>query len=168
MYALFGLPSHPLLVHIPVVLVPLGALGAIAIVARPGWRVRYGALVAIVILIGAAGAVLAAHTGEELQRQVPRSATLHDHVQAGDLARLAAVLFAGAAVAHVGFDWWLRTKAARDGGAAVAPHPLVAHRRIISAVLGTALLLTAVAAAGAMVWAGHLGAKATWGTLPRR
>src|SRR4051794_9915389 len=27
--SLFGLPAHPLLVHIPVVLIPLGALGAV-------------------------------------------------------------------------------------------------------------------------------------------
>jgi len=39
-----ALPTHPLLVHIPVVLVPLAAFGAIAIAARPKWMTHYGLL----------------------------------------------------------------------------------------------------------------------------
>ena len=33
-----GLPVHPLVVHAVVVLVPLAALGTIAIALRPAWR----------------------------------------------------------------------------------------------------------------------------------
>lgn len=32
---LFGLPAHPLLVHLPVVMVPLAAIGALVLAIRP-------------------------------------------------------------------------------------------------------------------------------------
>ena len=39
---LFGLPAHPLLVHIPVALIPLCAAGAIVMVVSASWRQRIG------------------------------------------------------------------------------------------------------------------------------
>ena len=42
---IFGLPAHPLLVHIPVVLIPLCAAGAVWIVVWPSWRPRIGWIV---------------------------------------------------------------------------------------------------------------------------
>jgi hypothetical protein len=50
-----GLPFHVLINHAAVVLVPLAALGVIAIAAVPSWRERYGVLVA-------GGAVIASIT----------------------------------------------------------------------------------------------------------
>ena len=35
---LFGIPAHPLIVHIPVVLVPLAAVGAVLALVVPRWR----------------------------------------------------------------------------------------------------------------------------------
>ena len=40
-----GMPLHPLVVHGVVVLLPLAALGTIAIAVRPVWRRTYGHLV---------------------------------------------------------------------------------------------------------------------------
>ena len=37
-----GLPVHPLVVHAVVVLLPLAALGTIALAVRPAWRRPYG------------------------------------------------------------------------------------------------------------------------------
>ena len=36
-----GLPAHPLLVHIPVVLLPLAAIGVVFLIVRRTWYVRY-------------------------------------------------------------------------------------------------------------------------------
>ena len=38
----FGLPAHPLLLHIPVVFVPIATLGGLALAARPDWLLRFG------------------------------------------------------------------------------------------------------------------------------
>jgi uncharacterized membrane protein len=37
-----GIPSHPLFVHLPVVLIPLVGLAAIVLAFRPSWRARLG------------------------------------------------------------------------------------------------------------------------------
>ncbi len=67
MNLLAAIPSHPLFVHVPVVLVPLAAIGAIAIAVRPRWMAAYGYPVAGLAGVGFVGALIAAHTGEELE-----------------------------------------------------------------------------------------------------
>ena len=67
---LFGLPAHPLLVHVPVVMVPLAALGAIAIVVRPRWRRSAGPIVLALAFVGGLGTQLAMMSGEDLQGAV--------------------------------------------------------------------------------------------------
>jgi hypothetical protein len=44
---IFGLPAHPLLVHIPVALIPLCAIGAVVIAISPRWRQRIGWVVVV-------------------------------------------------------------------------------------------------------------------------
>lgn len=39
---LFGLPAHPLLVHLPVVMVPIAATMALLMTIRPAWLDRFG------------------------------------------------------------------------------------------------------------------------------
>ena len=65
-----GLPIHPLVVHAVVVLLPLAALGTIALALRPRWRRPYGWLV-----VGAAAAAtillpVATSSGEALEERV--------------------------------------------------------------------------------------------------
>lgn len=63
----FGLPLHPLVVHAVVVLVPLAALGAIALALLPRSRRTYGWLVLAVATVGAAAVPVATRTGEALK-----------------------------------------------------------------------------------------------------
>ncbi|MGL5857945.1 MAG: DUF2231 domain-containing protein [Angustibacter sp.] len=65
-----GLPVHALVVHAVVVLLPLAALGTLALAVRPVWRERYGLLL---LGITAAATVLvpvASSSGEELAKRV--------------------------------------------------------------------------------------------------
>jgi hypothetical protein len=41
MDTLFGLPAHPLLVHMPIVLIPLAAIGVVVMLIKPAWHQRY-------------------------------------------------------------------------------------------------------------------------------
>ena len=59
-----GLPAHPLLVHIPVAMLPLAALGVVVLLARKAWYERYRWAVLVVAGIGTLGAILAASSGE--------------------------------------------------------------------------------------------------------
>jgi uncharacterized membrane protein len=67
---LFGLPAHPLIVHIPVVLLPIAAIGAILMVLSLSWRARIGWLVVIAAGISLLFVQLAIGSGERLQDSV--------------------------------------------------------------------------------------------------
>jgi hypothetical protein len=61
-----GLPVHALVVHAVVVLVPLAAVGTIAIAFRPVWRRIYGPLVVAVATIGLVCVPVATRSGSKL------------------------------------------------------------------------------------------------------
>jgi uncharacterized membrane protein len=53
---LFDLPAHPLLIHAPIVLLPIAAIATVVLAAKPAWRARaswwmVGALFVIVVLL---------------------------------------------------------------------------------------------------------------------
>jgi len=153
---LFGLPAHPLLVHIPVVLVPLAALGAIVLVAVPRWRAQLRWLVLGVGVAGMLGTFLAAGSGEALQASVAKSQILEHHAELGDNAQVVVFLFVLALAAFVGWDWWRR----RGGAGTDKVKPAVA--KWVTVVLGVLTVVGAVAAGWMIVATGHNGAKATW------
>jgi hypothetical protein len=101
---IFGLPLHILMVHAVVVLVPLAAVGGLAISTLPWARIRYGSLV----LVGAFGAAvstfIAEQAGEAFQKTFPRpTATMEKHFAiGGDLFVFVLLLFLGVATVQVG------------------------------------------------------------------
>jgi len=158
MNTVFGLPAHPLLVHIPVVLLPLAALGAVAIAVRPAWRRRYGWLVLAVTVVGSVGAVLAANAGDSLEEQVGRSPSVHDHAVAGEIARNVSLVFVVLVAAFVIAAWFLERRRTSTVGA-------LGQRNAPRWLVPTLAVLMVFGAAGSLytiLSAGHSGAKATW------
>lgn len=154
----FGLPAHPLIVHLPVVLIPVTALLALAAVVWRRHRRLLSLLVAGLASIGALSAILAAGSGEALQERVSQdNALISQHAELGESLRLFAVLFAGAAIlfAIQNRPEWLRIGAdsalgrlARSRGAGIAVTALV--------------LVTAALSITWTVRTGHSGAEAVW------
>lgn len=143
---LFGVPAHPLLVHIPIVLLPLLAVLAIVMAAKPTWRSRLLWPLVVVALVAAVFTFLATQAGEELDEALqPALGTKGErHAELGDqTALLATIFFVGAAAMIVVERWYKKlTRSA------------------------TALAWT-VAAVGVVttVWVirtGHEGARITW------
>jgi hypothetical protein len=66
-----GLPAHPLLLHVPVILIPVATVWSLVLVFRPNWITRQGVLVASVAVVALAGTILAMGSGSALR------ATLH-------------------------------------------------------------------------------------------
>ena len=158
---LFGLPAHPLLVHVPVVLVPLAAIGVIAMAIRPVWLRVFGPIVAALAGIGFFGAVLAAGSGEELEEK--RSAagetiskTLEEHGELGETAQWISGLFFLAVLLWVLFAWW-RRRAGEEKAVAKVRKP-----KLVAVVLMVASVLAGAGAAVSIAAAGHNGAKAVW------
>ncbi len=146
--AAFGLPLHPLAVHVPVVLLPLGALSLLLLLLVPRWRAVLAWPTVAVLGIAAVGSLVAKLSGEALAERVGEPGR---HEELGNwLVALAWVLFAGATA------WWLwqrkRQKQRRPTG-------------VVGLLVGVVLSTVAATALIVAVLTGHTGATAVWGGL---
>jgi uncharacterized membrane protein len=166
-----GVPTHPLIVHIPVVMVPLAALAVIAYFCIPAWRRPLAWVATALAGGGALGAVLAAATGESLQERVRNTPAIEDHAEMGETARLLAFLFFLVVLGLLLFQE-LRARRTRSrpadeslGGGALGK--VVSHRMALP-VIAVLLAVTGGAAVWSLVAAGHAGAKITWDKVDQR
>ncbi len=154
-----GLPTHPLVVHLPVVLIPLTLLLAILAVSWP----RARRVLSLIVLIGAAasmlGAQIAVMSGGWLEENVRETAVVEQHAELGDQTRALAILMFLAAVGFVAREWSDRL----PGGERL--RRLTAHRGVAVA-MSVVLLATAVLTTVWVVRTGHMGAKAAWSEVP--
>ena len=143
----FGLPVHALVMHVVVVVVPLAAVGVVAIAAVPRWRARFGFVVLSLATAGLAAVPVATRSGGELEDRLGASGVvarqINDHQEMGEL-----VIWPTLAM------WVL----------AVALVVMHRQRRRGRAVKIVAVLaaLAALAAATQVTVAGHLGSTAVW------
>lgn len=148
MFTVGGLPAHPLIVHAVVVLIPLSALGAIAVAVRPAWNRPYAPLVAFGALSAAITATVAKLAGDALLASIKVSpayvALLDEHGRFGLYTVFAAWIFGVLALATA-------LLGRRTGG----PGRLVGA---LSALVGLVALVL-------VVITGDLGATSVWGTV---
>ena len=160
---LFGLPAHPLIVHIPVVLLPIAVLGAILIVVSPAWRARVGWLVVIAAGVSLLFVQLAIGSGEVLQESVDETDLIREHAHLGEGLRPYAAVFFVAVLALMLYDRW-RARRAEAGDA-----PAVANGTWRDPVMATLAVVVLASAVLSMVWvyrAGHSGAESVWSKVP--
>lgn len=147
-----GIPLHPLVVHVAVVLVPLSALGVFVLAVMPRWRRDYAGLVLAVTVAAVAVVPVATRTGSELESALGAADLVGRHSQLGErMIWFALPLLAGAVAL-----WWLGGR--RRAGRVVGTAP-----DIVLSVLAAA---AAVAATAQMVLVGHSGASAVWAGTP--
>ena len=91
---IMGLPLHPLVVHAVVVLLPLAALGTLAIVVSGKLRERYGWLVAACGVAAAGAAIVAKLSGEALASSLGAGQLVATHESYGTLVPYPAVALA--------------------------------------------------------------------------
>ncbi|WP_330473156.1 DUF2231 domain-containing protein [Terrabacter sp. C0L_2] len=155
---IFGLPMHALVIHAVVVLVPLSALSAIAYVVRPGWRRVLRWPTAAGAVVSGVSAFVAAESGEALQRRVTRVRAgsfdvemLNNHVEWGDRAKLLCLLFMALTLVAL---WFARP-----------PDEESPRGHAFDVLVGTLVVLSAVAAVVTVVLAGHAGSAVVWNDL---
>ena len=136
---IFGVPAHPLFVHVPVVLVPLAAILAVAAIYK---RFRQPLLIAAAVMaaVGGVGVLLAASSGEGLQDSVKRTAEVHDHSEKGDAAQAPAVIFGGIAVVAAAEEVLRRSKYAGK----IAKLPTWAPAILLAATVASGAVATAL------------------------
>ena len=149
---LFGLPAHPLLVHVPIVLIPLAAITAIISIHKK-YRREMLLVTAVMAVIGAAFLFLAAGAGESLQHDLPRSRAIHEHAESGEKSQGPTAVFAFVAVGAV-----LSLEASR--------RKFVYRGKSLPKWAATAFLaltgVGGVASTVAVSQAGHSGSKSVW------
>jgi uncharacterized membrane protein len=154
---IFGLPAHPLFVHIPVVLIPLTALGAIAMVCSARARDQFGWLVLAIGVVAGLSTQLAIESGKALRHSVPQSAVLRQHTHTAESIRPLILLLFVVALTVMLLD--RRSRAAWPfAGRNPSREPRPATRVAL-------IVLTVVVAVGTSVrlfQIGDSGAKATW------
>jgi hypothetical protein len=153
-----GLPVHALVVHAVVVLLPLGALGTIAIAVRPAWRHTYGPLVVVVTAAATVLLPVATSSGEALEERVGNPG---EHAELGDQLIWFALPMLVLALVLVVLDRRGSRPASADGDG---------RRTRGSAPRGTALtvvaglaLVAALATSVQVYRVGDSGARAAWG-----
>lgn len=154
-----GLPVHPLVVHAVVVLLPLAALGVVALAVRPSWRGRFGVLVVLIAALATAAIPLATDSGESLERRVGDPG---QHAELGDQLIWFAVPLLVAAVA---LYWLHRRSAARTTeGTTEAARP--ARQGALGVVVAVLAVVIAAANVVQIYRIGDSGAKAVWKDTP--
>ena len=150
-----GLPIHPLIVHIPVVMVPLSLVGIVAVLIRPAWRHWMIPLVTIVLGASVVAIQLAVGSGRELQSTLGTSRFIKRHEHLALQARPMVFVF----FLLVAAAWYLDRHGAQDGQADGGGASTQAR------LAKVALPLALVAGIFATTWVartGEAGAKATW------
>jgi hypothetical protein len=162
----FGLPVHALVIHLVVVLGPLGALSAIAYAARPAWRLALKWPTLVLAVVTGVMSFVAAQSGEVLERRLLTTKASFDspvgrlilaHASAGARMRLVGLVFT--VVTLVVVLWALpATPAQRNVTDPMSP----ARSRPMALVAAAVLVLAGVGVLVQVTVTGHTGAKAVW------
>jgi uncharacterized membrane protein len=148
-----GLPVHPLVVHAVVVLLPLAALGVIAIAVRPSWRARFGGLVAATAGLAVITIPLATASGDQLEARVGNPGR---HAGLGDTLIWFALPLLAVAVALI---WRNRRSAGNNPASPRGGRPAV--RMAVSALA----IVIAAANLVQVYRVGDSGARAAWSNV---
>jgi hypothetical protein len=142
-----GLPIHALVVHGVVILVPLAAVGLIAVAVRPSWRRPYAPLVAALATIGLAMVPVATRSGQKLEERINAGGVVADQIQKHeDMANR--VLWPTLAMWLLAVLLLVMDRRGRTG-----------TQMTVVAVLS---VVAAIGAATLVALAGHLGSTAVW------
>ena len=164
MTELFGLPAHPLLVHMPVVFAPLVMLLALATVLYPPWRRSFGWLLLCASVVMFGGMVGAANSGQRLEKILDGLVKVDKHAALGERTRLLSFILVLAVLAFVFVGRWADGKAANSVGSAAASAP-----RWLVPVVGAVMSVLSVLVVVWSIRTGHEGAKAVWdGVIPKK
>ena len=158
-YLVFGLPAHVLLLHVPVILVPLVAVASVVAVWKTSWRRRYGLALAISGVVTSVATIVTVSVGQTFRDRLfggdsgDPSSFLSRHAEAAEKLRISVWLFAAVLIASLVLD---RVRAERAGTVDAPGNVLT--RFIVPGIVS----VLAVVSLGLTMYTGHLGAEAAW------
>ena len=173
---LFGLPTHVLLQHVVVVLLPIAAVGALLVAMWAWYRHHLGVVTLVATFLVTLAVPLTTQSGESLEGRLPDSPSIAAHAAAGDRVLWVAAFFGLCLVAVVALDLRCRVSMRAD----LAPAEVRVGRHAPSSwhegapgwapgaltIARVLLVLAAIATVVAVIQAGHTGAGAVWSDYP--
>jgi uncharacterized membrane protein len=156
-----GLPAHPLFVHVPVVLIPVTLVAAIALVVRPDWMRRYGIALSIASIVAMSSVFLTMQAGSALEGVLnlhgEAARLISEHSQAAHILAIAYTAFTALVILAFAAN---RISGGRPTGLAIADR-LLSPPAMLTALRVLVVVLALVA--GFFTFrTGDLGAKAVW------
>ena len=171
----FGLPTHIVLLHVVVVLLPIAAVATIVVVASSWFRHRYGLVVVATTFVITLFVPLTSQAGEALAERLPDAPEIQTHADVGKQLVIWAAVFGACLAAVVLLDLIRRAPAPDLSSAeswAVARLPSAWRSSTpgwADAAFRTVQVLAVLASIGVLVMvirAGHTGAQAVWVQYP--
>ncbi|HEX3298788.1 MAG TPA: hypothetical protein VHW68_01610 [Actinomycetota bacterium] len=173
---LFGLPTHVLLQHVVVVMLPIAAVAALLVAVWAWYRHHFGVATLVATFFATLFVPLTTQSGESLVGRLPESPAIAAHVAAGGRVQWVAAIFGLCLFAVVALD--IRRRASVT--AELAPAEAWVNRRTPDrwreaapgwtapalTVARALLVVAAVAVVVVVVQAGHSGAQAVWTDFP--
>ena len=166
-----GLPAHPLFLHVPVVLIPLVTIAAVAVAVRERWLAQIGLLVAAVAVVALIGTILTMGAGTALADKLtqgrgtpfagdPGAGSRPDYIsQHADAARQLRILMF---LFVIGLVVLVLSDRAGRGLARLGGIGELLARRPSGIVLRVAVVVLAIGCFVMVIRVGDLGAKAVW------
>jgi uncharacterized membrane protein len=148
MEKIFGLPAHPLMVHLPVVLIPLVAIAAVLLAVRRDWRARFGTALAVTSALSCVSVFVAKESGEAMFEYMNQAPAIDRHQSLADTTVILTFLLFIAIAAMV----FLQRRAGKRATTRLA---------VVASIVTISL---AVMATVGTIATGHEGAKVTWET----
>lgn len=151
------LPAHPLLVHFPVVMIPLLTIGAVWIAVRPSARQSLSGYLALLGIATFASTLLAASSGDALatifSEGTDYADVIADHRGQGELLRFFSGIFAALLLGV-----WAMTR--RGMGAEAGD-----GRRSVVLTVSALCVVAGLVSSAWVVRTGHSGATNSWGSV---
>ncbi|NNE74993.1 MAG: hypothetical protein HKN26_15110 [Acidimicrobiales bacterium] len=152
MTEIFDRPTHVLLLHYPVVMIPLSCLAAILLALRPAWRRQYGwALVGLTFTV-LVSTILTVASGEAFAEAAKLEKAVERHAELGEATRIFVVGLFLAVLGLVGFGRY----ADRQGD------EMATNAKAVTAGLVAATLAFSVLSTVWVIRTGHEGVRVTY------
>jgi preprotein translocase subunit SecG len=153
-----GVPLHPLAVHAPVVLVPIGALFAVLLAVRGDLRRRVGWWMPAAVFVSVVMLFVAKESGEAVEEAKNVFGNIDEHKELAETTFIMGLVWF---VVTLGLGVWQRQARTREPLALSAAGATV-DRDPVATVLAVAASLAAIITTIWLIRTGHAGSESRW------
>ena len=158
-----GLPTHILVVHAVVVLVPLCFIGVCIAAASQKWRQRLAVPILVLLAVAFVSSLIAVKSGKALRTRLGATPTINHHAHLG----VWVPVFVAVALA---LTWWWFVVEERSGAITLRSNPSPdpsdnspsRNLRLTAAALA---VVSCAVATGYIVWTGDAGSRSHWAPI---